>query len=495
LTDGSRSREGEGRLLDAPPTMSEHPSSERRTSDFHEGYMREPLSPGRPPVRGNDLRIAFYSSNFFNEDGVTLTCRRIMAYVKSIGGQVRIITTVPASHVPGSDRTILDSEIIPIPYMDIPLPGQGHGNKLKGQSASKLEREGYVVGKMLGQKAMKTLLEFSPTIMHITAPDGGGLAAISWAYRHNVPVLSTWHSNFHEYIKFYPFPIITAPIIHNWLYFFYMQTPFVLVPTAKLKLELGAIIGLSQKRMAVWGRGINGQVFSPEFRSEAFRQSHGVGPDDVLLCWSSRVVIEKRFDIFVEVIKRLRADGIKVHTLIAGKVNDESGARQVEQVEKELDNVSYIGWVSADELAVVYASSDVLLFPSAVETFGNVTLEAMASGMPVIVEHSTGSHLVEDDVNGYTVQRGDIDGFFQATKKLCGPSAAGLRQRLGSAGRQRALELYDNEANTKEMIGHYKAIMGRPSSTIKKLSLRWFWIDILANIVLFPLFLPVLHGI
>ena len=93
---------------------------------------------------------------------------------------------------------------------------------------------------------------------------------------------------------------------------------------------------------------------------------------------------------------RLVADGLKVHTLIAGKACDQLGAGQLKQVQSSLPNVSYIGWVSAEELAVVYASSDVLLFPSGVETFGNVTLEGMASGLPVIVDAASGSHLVDD---------------------------------------------------------------------------------------------------
>lgn len=87
-------------------------------------------------------------------------------------------------------------------------------------------------------------------------------------------------------------------------------------------------------------------------------------------------------------------------------------------------------------------------------------------------------------MHGYTVRRGDVESYYQAARKLCVPSAAPLRKRMGEAGRQRALASYDNEANSQEMVAHYKAIMGRPSSSIRKRSLRWFWIDIFANVVL-----------
>jgi glycosyltransferase involved in cell wall biosynthesis len=219
--------------------------------------------------------------------------------------------------------------------------------------------------------------------------------------------------------------------------------------------------------------------------------------------------------------RRLIADGYDVHTMIAGKANDEMGLGQLKQVQSTLPNVSYIGWISAEQLAVAYASSDMLLFPSAVETFGNVTLEGMASGIPVIVDKTTGGHLIEDGasrssrrprplsrawrayvlawlltraatlavsrvtgLNGYTVQSGDVDGFYAAAKRLCAPDAGPLRAQLGAAGRKRATEHYDNEANTAEMLRHYREIIGRPTSSIKKLSLHWVWIDLFSNVVL-----------
>jgi glycosyltransferase involved in cell wall biosynthesis len=272
--------------------------------DFGDG-LYSPLSPvgkARPKVQDADLRIAIYSSNFFNEDGVTLTCRRIISKVKKLGGKVVVLTTIPKNRKHGAlgDRTMLDSEIIEIPAMDLPLPSYDR----KEHECEEREHDGYVVGQKLGQRAMRELLEFDPQIMHITCPDGGGLAAISWAYRHNVPVMSTWHSNFQDYLGFYPLPQVTIPVVTTWLWFFYMQIPIVLVPTAPLRLELASRLGLNPRRMAVWGRGINSRTFSPELRSEAFRAKYGVRPSSLLLCWSSRIVLEKRFDIFVEVVRR-----------------------------------------------------------------------------------------------------------------------------------------------------------------------------------------------
>lgn len=221
---------------------------------------------------------------------------------------------------------------------------------------------------------------------------------------------------------------------------------------------------------------------------------------------------------------RLAADGFRVHTLIAGKAVDDLGSRQLKQVRASLPNLHFVGWIEADELAVMYASSDVLLFPSGVETFGNVTLEGMASGLPCIVDITSGSHLVDDGapqprahvprrrarewrarpsawrsprhrapsdarrrpagVHGYTVPAGDLEGYYQAARRLCVPDGKALRQRMGQAGRKRAVDLYDSRTNTRAMVNHYKALNAKESRAVYRLSLRWFIIDLFSNVVL-----------
>lgn len=99
--------------------------------------------------------------------------------------------------------------------------------------------------------------------------------------------------------------------------------------------------------------------------------------------------------------------------------------------------MSYLGWLQQRELAEAYAISDLLLFPSEVETFGNVTLEAMASGLACIVDERCSAHLVQDGKNGYTVRGGDVDVYHRFARRLChGAEGAALRKRLGDEGRR-----------------------------------------------------------
>ena len=131
--------------------------------------------------------------------------------------------------------------------------------------------------------------------------------------------------------------------------------------------------------LKLWGRGVDMNIFSPERRSQAFRASKGISETDVVILWVSRLVPEKRPDIWMGVVKRLQDEGLPVKALVVG-----SGT--FEKYLTTLKHATICGWLSGTALGEAYASSDILLFPSDVETFGNVTLEALSSGCPAVVE-------------------------------------------------------------------------------------------------------------
>ena len=131
-----------------------------------------------------------------------------------------------------------------------------------------------------------------------------------------------------------------------------------------------------------------------------------------MLLFVGRLVPEKRSDIFASVVRRLHDEGVDFHALVVGAGADEDTV-------SNLPNTTLLGWLNGDKLSEAYASSDIFLFPSAVETFGNVTLEAAASGLPLVVESGCSGHLVKDGVNGFGCTAGDEDAFFRATYELC----------------------------------------------------------------------------
>jgi len=219
----------------------------------------------------------------------------------------------------------------------------------------------------------------------------------------------------------------------------YVPTPYII---GKMKDE-----GFGKHtRLVEWGRGIDLKLFAPERRSQSFRASKGISETDIVILWVGRIVPEKQPDIWLEVMERLSADGLPAKGLVVGHGNYEATL-------SKLPNVSCCGWLSGTSLAEAYASADILLFPSAVETFGNVTLEALASGCVCVVEELCGKHLVEDKHNGYLCPAGDREAFYQATKALV--QDADKRKMMGVNARESSKK-FDRNLILQQMAEYYK---------------------------------------
>ena len=158
------------------------------------------------------------------------------------------------------------------------------------------------------------------------------------------------------------------------------------------------------------------------------------------------MVIEKRPDIYMKVIQRLQAEGHSVGAMIVGTGNFENTLSQI-------NRVACLGWMSGPSLSEAYASADILLFPSSVETFGNVTLEALASGCPSIVEKKCGEHLVDHQYNGLLCEEGNFEDFYQATKTLVLDHE--LRKRMMINARKSSWK-YERNIILQEMAENYK---------------------------------------
>jgi glycosyltransferase involved in cell wall biosynthesis len=147
------------------------------------------------------------------------------------------------------------------------------------------------------------------------------------------------------------------------------QTPFI----RKKLLDNG----FPENRVGIWGRGVDLGLFNPSNASPSFRRRHNIEDDECVILWVGRLVKEKSPDIWAEVIRRLDREGLRFRALVVGSGSYEDSM-------KKLPRTEVLGWLSGKALAEVYASVDLFLFPSEVETFGNVTLEALASGVPCI---------------------------------------------------------------------------------------------------------------
>ena len=322
----------------------------------------------------------------------------------------------------------------------VPLPFQGDPNQ---------PELSYNVGFSLSASTKQQIEEFEPSLIHITAPDVTCLHMIQYARHKEIPLMGTYHSNIPEYMNHYPgvrwFKHILGAFFrhqYNFLQALYVPTPFIHKHLCD-HYNMDKVTNLQ-----VWGRGIDLERFTPQHRSTQFRQKLGFKDSDVVLLWVGRLVAEKRPDIFANVVRRLHAHGVPFRALVIGAGPSDAQMRK-------LPNTHFMGWMSGEELAVAYASSDVFLFPSAVETFGNVTLEAAASGLPLIVEGGCSGHLVQKGVNGYACFGDDEDAWYESALNLLVNHK--MRQSFSQASRKLSLN-FEKRAVVRRMLENYTKV-------------------------------------
>jgi len=306
----------------------------------------------------------------------------------------------------------------------------------------------YYLGFSLSSHDREKIDYFKPTICHITVPDSVGLDVIQYARQNSLPLMGTYHSNIVDYMDHYGLfwlkPALSAFFMHayNFLQALYVPTPYI-----KTKLiQCDKIDRITN--VQIWGRGIDLERFSPANRSKEFRKKLGILPDEVVILFVGRLVVEKRPDIFANVIRRLHQEGHLFKAIVVG-------AGPYEREMKDLPNTLYMGWQSGESLSITYASSDIFLFPSALETFGNVTLEAAASGLPLVVEECCSGHLVLDGVNGFACDKDDESSFYESTLDLL---MNNRRRKLFAIESRRHSLKYEMQTIMRQMIDNYTAI-------------------------------------
>lgn len=381
-----------------------------------------------------ELRVLLVSPSIDVLDGVSVTLLRLARHLKREGAAVLILTTRPFD-LKGS--TIAGLEDIDVAYAPgIRLSMHGH-------------YDGYRVGAFLSRALKDAVRAFRPSVVHTSAPDLLGASAARFARSLGVPLVMTHHSNFIDYFPFYGLAFIMG-LMRFYCAWVYGFADVVYAPTAHTRDKL-AREGLARRdRVAVWGRGVDVELFAPARRSGQFRQRHGASADELVVLWVGRLVREKRPDLFLRVVQRLRAAGVACRGVVIG-------AGPEAAIFEGQPGISRAGVLRGEDLATAYASGDLLLFPSSVETFGNVTLEALASGCPVVAERRSAGHLVRAGVNGELVAADDEDGFFAAARRIAADSA--YRARLGAAARASVLHFEVAKVNAA-MADNYLRLAG-----------------------------------
>jgi glycosyltransferase involved in cell wall biosynthesis len=254
--------------------------------------------------------------------------------------------------------------------------------------------------------------DFDPDIVHWSTPSALGWYAVKYAKKRKIPVATIYHTHFTSYVEYFlrfvPGIDKISPPIARRLLSLYKDCSLVLAPTESMSDYL-KVLRVDAGKIRVWGRGVNQHLFSPNFRDDTFFDSYGVTREKKIL-FVSRLVSYKSTDSLIELYQLLE----KGHRLIVT-----GDGPDMERLQSKMPKAVFTGKLTGEALSRVFASADVFVFPSVTETFGNVILEAMASGLPVVAAKAGGpADIIEDGVTGFLAEPGNTKVMYDRIKSL-----------------------------------------------------------------------------
>ena len=326
-----------------------------------------------PPQRS--LRIAVVTETWPPEiNGVAITLSRLVQGLCQRNHEIQLIRPRQSKHEQASTA----GEVHEVLMRGLPIP---HYPQLKMGLPSK-------------RALVRAWTLKRPDLVHIATEGPLGWSALQAARRLRLPVTSDFRTNFHSYSKHYGMAWLSKPIM-AYLRKFHNHTACTMVPTQRLKTDLNK---QGFANLSVVARGVDTVVFSPERRSSAWRAQWQADASTVVLLSVGRLAAEKNLELVIQTYQAAQQTGAKVRLVVAGD------GPYLEEFKRRCPDAVFLGMCRHETLASVYASADVFLFPSLTETFGNVTLEALASGTPVLAfDCAAASELVRSGHNGWLV--------------------------------------------------------------------------------------------
>lgn len=241
-----------------------------------------------------------------------------------------------------------------------------------------------------------------PDLVHIATEGPLGWSALQAARRLRLPVTSDFRTNFHAYSEHYGVGWLRKPIV-AYLRKFHNLTRLTMVPTQALRAELMAG---GFNNVQVVARGVDTQLFRPDRRSGELRAQWGATANSLVLLVVGRLAAEKNLDMVLRAFQAMQAAHPDVKLVFVGDGPLRESLRQ------RCPQAVFAGMRRHEELATYYASADLFLFPSVTETFGNVTIEALASGLPVLAfDTAAAADWVRHEGNGWLVPLGDDEAY------------------------------------------------------------------------------------
>ena len=348
-------------------------------------------------MQATDLRVALFSGNYnYTRDGANQALNLLVGHLLKQGAKVRVYS--PTSRKPAFPPI---GDLVSVPSVRM-LGG----------------REEYKMALGMPAKIRRDLEAFAPNLIHVSAPEFLGHAAIRYARANDIASVASYHTRFETYVRYYGIGFL-EPILIKLQRNFYSRVDEILAPSqmiGEILREWGVKTPITR-----WSRGVNHDRFNPTRRSLEWRRSLGIADDEVAVGFLGRLVKEKGLDVFAQAMHALNARGVRHKTLVIG----EGPAR--DWFAQEIPDAVFAGFQSGDDLGQAVASLDIFFNPSVTETFGNVTLEAMAAGVSVVAARASGAvGLVDDGVTGADRRADRYPG-------LCRRAATALRGSRRSA--------------------------------------------------------------
>jgi glycosyltransferase involved in cell wall biosynthesis len=361
------------------------------------------------------LRIAVITETYAPEiNGVAHTMRHIVEALLRRGHVVELTRPRQACDVKVSTVGEHASADAPMPQPNFDL------RLVRGQAIPRYSE--LQLGFALPNTLVKQWQKVRPDVVHIVTEGPLGWAALIAARRLRIPVSSGFHTNFHTYSRHYGVGLFSG-MVDAMLRALHNRCAATMVPTAQIRQSLQA---RGYERLAVVGRGIDTALFNPSRRSQALRDSWGADDDTPVVIYVGRLAPEKNLRLFIESAQAFRAANPRTRVVLVGNGPDAVTLRSAHP------DFIFAGMRTGHDLAQHYASADVFLFPSITETFGNVTMEALASGLAVIAyDYAAARQHIAHEKSGVLVPFDDAALFVAAAKRLAEAPLgviAGLKQ-------------------------------------------------------------------
>lgn len=352
------------------------------------------------------MRISLVTETYSPEiNGVAKTLSRLVDELKARGHHIHMVRPQQTT-----DSGLSTDELTLV--KGLPIPGYS----------------GLQFGLPAKNRLKKIWAEQPPDIIYVATEGPLGRSAVLAANKRNIPVLSGFHTNFHSYSKHYRAGLLGS-FIFSYLKNFHNRTDCTLTPSPELVQSLQ---DQGIHNTALFTRGIDCHLYSPDYRNQELRSSWQVKAKDPVVLYVGRIAAEKNIQLVIESYYLMKQHNPLLRLVMVGDGPLRS------KLQKSHGDIIFCGTQTGNDLSRHYASADYFLFPSETETFGNVILEAMASGLALVAyDYAAARMHIQNRLNGITVNTGDADAFRNAAQNLV--QNADLSYRIRQQARHTAL--------------------------------------------------------